>query len=161
MNKLLLLDINGLLCCKVPKGQGLPIKSYDVLLRPYYKEFLDWCYCHFDVGYFSSTSKTNAMLILNYLLTTEQKNKTTLFWFRDQTQPDPHGRSFDTIKSLIHIYDHFDHYHHKNTLIIDDSYHKVRFNLDQNVLLCQPYQGQEDNELIGLMEKIVTKFNLL
>jgi hypothetical protein len=164
LDKLLLLDINGLLCCKVPKGQGLSIKSYDVILRPYYKEFLDWCYKHYKVGYFSSTSAINAKLILNYLLTPEQKEHCVLFWFRDKTQLDPYPKKrYDTIKSLIDVYDHVEYvFNDCNTLIIDDSYNKVRFNLQKNVLLCQPYKNdKDDDELIRLMSDIVTKYSLL
>src|SRR5437016_4527223 len=95
-NKLLLLDINGLLCCKTTKMSvndtfltSLQLKNYQVILRPYYKEFLHFCYTHFNVGFYSSTSKFNASIILKALLTEEQIKQTLLLWFRDRTYLDP------------------------------------------------------------------------
>ena len=93
MKPLLVLDINGVLCRKVPKDYkgptDLDLSGYKVILRPGCREFLEKCYQNFTVGFFSSTTYKNAGPILGSLLTPEQ-DKTTLFkWFRDRTSLDP------------------------------------------------------------------------
>ena len=214
--KLLLLDINGLLCCKTKNSDNnIKISSYYVILRPFYKEFLDFCYNHFHVGFFSSTPEKNARMILKHLLTKEQIVKTKLFWFRDRTHLDFDIKTerrdvlndldisfdtnviqkqlsvafntnavtfdtfdtnaiqkqqkvvFDTIKKLNDIYDnpvvnskHL--YHSKNTILIDDTFKKVRYNELNNIIICQEFTGDEkDIHLIELMHIIVDQFELI
>lgn len=153
MYKLLLLDINGLLCCKK--------NNHKIILRPYYKEFLDFCYLHFNVGFFTSTTEKNAKLILNQLLTQEQFNQTTLMLFRQHTHRDYESyKIYDTIKNLNDVYDTM--YHDKNTILIDDSPEKVRYNNPKNIIICETFKGDEnDNHLIELMHKIVEQFEFI
>ena len=170
MSKLLLLDINGLLCCKTNQNEtnlsSIHLKAYHVILRPYYKEFLDFCYKHFNVGFFTSTTEKNAKIILNNLLTEEQIKNTKLMWFRDRTHLDYESyKTFNTIKKLNDIYDYplFNcQYHEHNTILIDDSFNKVRYNEPKNIIICNAFHGDHnDTHLIELIHKIVEQFELI
>src|SRR5579864_8673580 len=153
MRHLLLLDINGVLCRKIEKNHtadgnsnGSPsvlrLGSYDVELRPGARDFLTNAYNRFTVGFFSSTTYRNAHQILDALLTKEQKAKTCCFWYRDRTRfdPDADANSFDTIKLLDDIYQNPVVNEHRiwsngNTVLIDDSFKKNRFNRTENFIL--------------------------
>ena len=93
MTKLLILDINGLLCRKVKKDYlgpvDLELATYRVVRRPGYSEFLATCYANFTVGFFSSTTRKNGDQILQILLTDQQRKDTLFFWYRDRTSLDP------------------------------------------------------------------------
>jgi len=174
---LLLLDINGLLCCKVPKGQDikkyaksdiLKLNSYKVIIRPHCREFLESCYSKFTVGFFTSTCEWNVKAILNKLLTPEQHKATALMWFRDRTRFDPilsaDKMGFDTIKMLEDVFQNpmvneKRLYSKENTLLIDDSPTKTRFNDPSNIIICKAFVGEEnDRGLLDLLEIIPQKF---
>lgn len=167
--KLLLLDINGLLCKKVAKNintnlQTIDLHSYRVILRPYYKEFLHFRYTHFHIGFYSSTSQRNADIILKGMLTENQMHDTCLFWFRDQTKLDIESTNeYDTVKPLNDVYHYFNGFFNKtNTLLIDDSYQKIRYNDMNNILLCHQFKGVEsDTHLIELMSMIVYRYDMI
>ena len=175
--RLLLLDINGLLCCKVPKGQKnkkynkddiLKLNSYKVIIRPHCREFLEYCYSKFTIGFFTSTCEWNVKAILNKLLTPEQHKATALMWFRDRTRFDPISSademSFETIKMLEDIFQNpmaneKRLYNDQNTLLIDDSETKTRFNDPANIIICKAFTGEEDDRgLFDLMEIIPQRF---
>ena len=178
--RFLLLDINGLLCCKVPKGQKyknydksdiLKLNSYKVIIRPYCREFLEKCYSQFTIGFFTSTCEWNVKAILNKLLTPEQHKATVLMWFRDRTRFDPdtsHEVSgFDTIKVLDDIFQNpmvneKRLYSEQNTVLIDDSETKTRFNDPANIIICKAFTGEENDQgLLDLLEIIPQKFEAL
>jgi hypothetical protein len=175
MEKLVLLDINGLLCCKIKKNveinkssEILDLNSYKVILRPHYKEFLDFVYNNYKVGFFSSTCEWNAKEILNKLLNKEQKKLTVLMWFRDRTHIDPDSiDTYDTIKKLEDVFDNpvFNvkrKYHSGNTILIDDSKTKTRFNNPNNIIICESFTGNEDDcVLFELINLISDRYNNL
>lgn len=172
---LLILDISGLLCCKVPKEfvvddslEFIDLEHYKVIFRPNIKVFLNKCYEKYSVAYFSSTTHKNAIVILDKLLTKEQREKTVFFWFRDKThldpdfEKDPNIKDYDTIKLLSDVYDNplFNRtYNSKNTVLCDDSHTKNRFNNPSNLIIVTPYDGSnKDNTLDELIKVIESKF---
>src|SRR5665811_811435 len=124
--RLLILDVNGVLCHKVFKPDNqeddkckdldikktekeiecLKLERHDVYFRPETRIFLKKCYEIAQVGFWSSTTEINASKILKYILTNEQWNKTKFFWYRDRVSLDPdYGinpdiKISDTIKNL-------------------------------------------------------------
>lgn len=95
MNKdrLLVLDVNGLLVARMPKNYKgsteIKLKSCKVKIRPHCLEFLNWCFLNWTVAFFSSTTEENGRRILDYLLTPKQKQATLFMWWRDKTALDP------------------------------------------------------------------------
>ena len=175
--RLLLLDINGILCCKKTKNfiskDMLELKSYKVQTRPGCSEFLDFCYNNFSVGFFSSTTRKNAEAILSLLLTSQQRQNTILMWFRDRTHLDPDVIKdstifyYDTIKKLQDIFDNpvineKRKYHSGNTILVDDSIAKTRFNDPKNIVICESFDGnQDDKVLYEIMEILPERFERL
>ena len=163
MNKLLILDINGLLCKRIDKDvvydsklKCVKLPGYNVILRPHYKEFLQHCYHYYHVAIFTSGSKRNTKVILDALLTKEQLKNTQFIWCRDRNRLDPDFNtdifttSFDTIKYLQDVYDNpiiNEHriYNDTNTLLLDDSHRKCRFNNPNNFMICNTFDGNAND----------------
>jgi len=169
--RLIILDINGILCWKVlieehPKekiveamssfGFGhIELPRYIVFIRPYVKEFLNFCYEYADVGFFSSTTQPNAWGILNHILTEDQKKKTKFYWYREHTKLDPNFRldpsifGHDTIKLMSDVFSSpyincNRTYGYYNTVIVDDAYQKVRLNHPSNIQIVKSFDLDKD-----------------
>jgi hypothetical protein len=175
---LLLLDVNGVLCRKVNRRDDIPLPpdcirllGCDVIPRPGYKELLAHCFANYSVGIFSSTTERNVTKILEGLLTAEQNASLMLRWFRDRTRLDPdYGmetniQRHETIKMLCDVFDNPilnepRHYTLHNTILVDDSYLKVRFIDPQaNVVIVPTYRGDpEDAELSKLPALLDARF---
>lgn len=179
MKRLVIFDINGFLCRKVPKDYEGPVDleltHYKVILRPYCKQFLDDCYEKFTVGFLSSATYKNAGPILDLLLTPEQQKLTLFKWFRDRTSLEPDeeeiscDKSWDlsdfldlqiekhsTVKYLSSVLDcpslnEGRPYSLNNTLICDDSASKLRFNPKSNCVLVEAYTGQENDDFLSTL----------
>jgi len=148
---LLVLDINGVLCCKVPSGGNIKLRSYEVKFRPYVKEFLNYAYKNFNVAFFSSTTEPNARMILNALLDEEQREKTVFYWFRDKTKKDEELGGHETIKLASDVKQEYG----ERILIIDDSASKMRFNDPKDYIICKSYDGSDDSSvLLELIEQL-------
>ncbi len=168
-NKLCIFDVNGVFCCKVPKSQPADVKlrSYNIFLRPFYQEFLEFCYNNYKIAFFSSTNRHNVDVILKNILTQDQQKETCFVWCRDRTHFDPDTDSFETIKILDDVFtnpivNHNRLYSAKNTILVDDSKAKTRYNNDKNVLICEPFTGLVKNQhLYDLMTLIPEKFGQL
>lgn len=163
---LLILDINGVLCCKVNKSEPpsnlerIELYSYDVLLRPGYREFLDFCFSKYQVAFFTSTIEHNALIILKSMLTPEQMEKVVFKWFRDKTRMDIENGTYATAKILSDVFT--DQYTKYNTIICDDSLDKLRFNNSENTLIFPEFKGDiNDHVLINMPEEIIKKFAFL
>lgn len=186
--KLVILDINGLLCRKTTEGKAdLSLGRYGVVVRPGAREFLEFCYQNFDVGIFSSTTYKNASPILDFLLTAEQQKKTKFKWFRDRTSLDPqwgsselsadpswdldefHDKKIEQYSTVKKIGDVLSapqinedrKYTLENTLIVDDSLMKMRFNPKKNVVIVAPFEKEEDDLLCNLGEVLLGRFKEL
>lgn len=167
--RLILLDLNGVLCRKITSGpmpeNAFDLRAYAVEPRPGVTEFLEFCYSHYAVGFFSSTTFKNADPILKKLLTPEQYKLSTIKWFRDRTRFDPDNTNHETVKVLKDLFENpvtnYDRvWNETNTLLIDDSEQKTRFNSKGNVLLVKSYTGDsQDRELALLMEEIPQKLH--
>lgn len=177
--KLLILDINGILCYKantntaVCNSSTLPVifktKYYEVILRPYAKEFLREMFELYNVAFFTSTTERNADKILQNILTKQQSRKTFFKWYRDKTHADPTiipenpTELFETLKMLEDVFNLSKvinaGYDYTNTLLCDDSKFKVRYNPKQNVLICESFLGNSnDTYLKDFIHYIAEKF---
>lgn len=184
---LLVLDINGLLCYKVKQpymkpddGNFLDRKFYRVYRRPGVEEFLEWCLKNYDVAMWSSTTTYNAQPILKWLFPLRGTLKPVKFsWYRDRTNLDPdynidnRVQNHDTVKNLVNIWsdpyvNDSRRYNKFNTLIVDDSVRKTRFNNEDNVLIVDKYSpiaceaSEENTSWVELLQdRIVEKFDTL
>lgn len=163
MKRLLILDINGLLCCKIKSNAW-----YDVVIRPGVTTFLSHCYNHYRVAFFSSTTQQNAEPILVHLLTRKQIMNTEFVWYRDRTHRDDRDPTgIKTIKKLSDVFDNpvinqHNAYHPGNTLIVDDEASKMIFNDPRNVLIVPTFMGAaDDTDLTRLHLAIHDKFTQL
>ena len=171
MEKLLLLDINGVLCYRTTEDISgelvIKLPKCSVALRPGYQIFLDFCYYRYKIAFFSSTTYQNANDILETLLTPNQKKRTLFRWFRDRTHYDPDTNDHSTIKLLSDVFDNpvvnsYRQFTSRNTLLCDDSPSKIRFNNPNNIVLINPFEGDSnDRTLFELMNIIPSRFDYI
>ncbi|XP_027126836.2 uncharacterized protein [Coffea arabica] len=165
--KLLVLDINGLLAdiVRVPH-RCMPdaiISGKAVFKRPFCDDFLQFCFTRFSVGIWSSRTKRNVELILDFLMG-DAKKKLLFCW--DQYHCTETG--FNTVenrekpllvKKLKKLWEKYERnlpwergeYNETNTLLIDDSPHKALGNPPHTAIFPYSYQysDEDDNSLAG------------
>lgn len=170
--KLVILDINGLFCRKIdkkdketPKPHWKTFNHYYIELRPKAEETLINLFAVYRVAFYSSTTEPNASRILNYVLSSDLRRALEFTWYRDQTDWDPNtGKGHATVKRLDRVFSNpianeFREWNESNTIIVDDSPEKHRFNKPKNVLIIPAFIGNpDDDELESLLAKISTKF---
>jgi hypothetical protein len=192
--KLLILDVSGVLCHKQIDDKGidpiflknlstggsnneklevLRVKGYNIILRPYLREFLEFCYASYDVAFLSSTTYSNCTAILDRILTVKQHKDTVFKWFRDHTHYDPSFgtdskiKPYDTVKYLSDVWNNpvinADRlYSPDNTIICDDSEGKMRYNPKENTITVVPFDGNpNDTVLLELIKDIPSRFDVL
>ncbi|XP_057447725.1 uncharacterized protein LOC130739449 isoform X2 [Lotus japonicus] len=143
--KLLVLDINGLLADIVsprPKDHkaDATIAGRAIFKRPFYLEFLKFCFEKFEVGIWSSRTKKNVQRVIDYLMG-DMKNKLLFCWDLSHCTET----SFRTLenkhkplvfKDLRKLWEKHDpdlpwekgYYNELNTLLLDDSPYKALLN---------------------------------
>lgn len=159
MTKLVILDINGILCRKISE----PIDStciershYWVKPRPGAGELIRALIDDgYHVGIWSSTTSYNALPMLDTVIDEELKTQLKFIWCRERVEMHPHYgldpkiREFDTVKDLHRVWSHsyFNRkYRSNNTVIIDDSWIKLINHPRMNNLIVEPYQADENDE---------------
>lgn len=171
---LLIFDVNGLFLeqkhlselrkTTMPRAHDFVTrKNLCVYIRPHTKEFLEFVFEHFDVGFWSSMTKDNTYDILTKLLTSKQVKATKIVL----TQDDCHmlGEYVENTKKPI-FYKVLDwlwtkeeirlatNSYRNNVLLIDDSPHKAKFNPPHTAIHPTTYTllhlEPEDTELLRL-----------
>lgn len=168
--KLVILDIKGILGIEVEKGntvrQGtLKLASYDFLPRPEVATFLSNLYKDYEVAFFSSTTEKNAFLILKEILTRDQMKKTLFFWYRDRTHldPNPGALPYETVKLLDDVFtspivNKERKWSKNNTILVDDSAVKTRFNDDANLIILPTYDPEVADNLLEVLNSLKENF---
>lgn len=167
---LILLDINGILGYKsedeVLGRDDVKCGNYFFCFYTGVKEFIQNLREKYTVGIFSSTRYFNVSTILGVIDPNFKKNFTPLM-DRSMTSFDPDYdiddriKEFDTVKYLKTFWENPVHnadrkWSENNTIIIDDSIMKVRFNDDRNILIITEFVDYET-----LLQQIEEKVSLL
>ncbi|MED6180133.1 hypothetical protein PIB30_007289 [Stylosanthes scabra] len=143
--KLLILDINGLLADIVsprPKDHKADrnVGGRALFQRPFYSEFLKFCFEKFEVAVWSSRKKKNVKQVLDYLMA-DMKEKLLFYWDASHCT----GTNFITLenkhkkvlfKDLRNVWEKRDpnlpwekgYFNESNTLLLDDSPYKALLN---------------------------------
>ena len=177
---LIILDINGILVRKNNKhdhGGGwkretshskkddsrfIETKGAIFEIREGVRDFISSCFENYSVAIWSSTTFTNANPIIEGLFTADQKANLVFKWFRDHTKfdpdygTDPEIKDFDTIKSLVDVYQSamFNRrWTNKNTIIVDDTMRKLRFNPENNCVVVLETNEIDYTEVFARMQK--------
>ncbi|XLR21041.1 hypothetical protein S83_048953 [Arachis hypogaea] len=164
--KLLVLDINGLLADIVsPPPEGLKpdtiIARRAIFKRPFYLEFLNFCFDKFEVAVWSSRTKENTDMVIDYLMGS-MKHKLLFCWDASHCTKT----TFKTVenkhkpvvfKDMRKIWEKHDpslpwekgYYNESNTLLLDDSPYKALLNPPQNSVFPHTFsfQDRSDNSL--------------
>ncbi|KAL4652834.1 hypothetical protein ACB092_01G260300 [Castanea dentata] len=164
--KLLILDINGVLADIVqpaPKNCKPDFKFAGRALfkRPFYQDFLKFCFERFEVGVWSSRAKKNVTRVIDYLMG-GAKRKLLLCWDRSHCTPTKFKTLEDkhkpvVLKELRKIWEKHDpslpwkkgDYNQSNTLLLDDSPYKALLNPPHTAIFPDSFNFQNtgDNSL--------------
>ena len=190
-NKLVILDINGLLCCKelhIDKSPNkrsmkkttdcIDLRKMRIYIRPGAVDFINNLMKNYRVGFWSSTTEWNAKQIIQALDLNAKKFAFT--WYRDRTKLDPDYlkntkvKKHDTVKNMQDIFDcptinESRRYGWRNTVLIDDSKSKTRFNPVINLINVSEYELKDvgrdetyDLEFFELLQdRIERKFDIM
>ncbi|KAG8638974.1 hypothetical protein MANES_14G086700v8 [Manihot esculenta] len=154
--KLLILDINGILADIVSCCSTISRKS--VFKRPFFDDFMQFCFDKFNVGVWSSRSKKNVNLALNFLMR-GSRHKLLFCWHRSHCTKT----GFTTIESkskplvlkeLKKLWDKLEpglpwkkgEYNESNTLLLDDSPYKALRNPAHTAVFPHPYQNKDTGD---------------
>lgn len=177
--KLVILDVNGISACKVKKNtftgtyQKVDLKVYNFVLNPAIRDFINELFDKkYEVAIWSSTTYRNASSVIEKVFTPEQKENLVFEWYRDkmkvrlewhEVEPelDPeYGlneniKSYDTVKNLEKVFkspliNSEGIYNKTNTILIDDSVFKTRFNNSENLIIVPSYNL---DEILNLKQK--------
>lgn len=152
--KLIVFDLNGVFFDRVKLKDADPNddrKYYDYgWMRYYIKEgiykFINKYSKTYDMGIYTSMTHDNVHNILKKMFGCKYKYKFKFILTREHVKFDPeYGllpeiESYDTVKHLDDIFmnpmcNKYRKYNPDNTIIIDDSYKKIRFNDPKNVII--------------------------
>ncbi|XP_015579929.1 uncharacterized protein LOC8289053 [Ricinus communis] len=165
-NKLLVLDLNGLLVDIVscpPKGYkaDVKIRRKAIFMRPFCLDFLKFCFERFEVGVWSSRIKKNFDDVIDYVMG-DMKHKLLFCWdlshctlTQFNTLENKHKPL--VFKELRRIWEKDDpelpwekgYYNESNTLLLDDSPYKALLNPANTAVFPHSYhcQNRQDNGL--------------
>ncbi|KEH21695.1 uncharacterized FCP1 homology domain-containing protein C1271.03c [Medicago truncatula] len=164
--KLIVLDLNGLLADIVypPPNHVKPdatIAGKALFERPFYQEFLNFCFERFDVAVWSSRMKKNVDSVIDYLMG-DMKQRLVFCWDLSHCTETAfktleNKRKPLVFKDLRKIWDKYDpnlpwekkYYNDSNTLLLDDSPYKAFLNPPHNSIFPHTfsYENQNDNSL--------------
>lgn len=182
-NQLVILDMNGLLCMKVPNDSNyklsnpsikiIKIKNYVLYIRPGIHGFMDRLLKNYKVAIFSSTTRKNLILSLGAILGNRTMKRINFIWDRSRARHDPdYGKnplikSHQTVKILKDVWDNpivnpWRIWNQTNTICIDNEITKLRFNKPDNIIISPEWDPNSfENKLPELEKTIVRKFDLL
>ncbi|KAK7340662.1 hypothetical protein VNO77_21371 [Canavalia gladiata] len=164
--KLIVLDVNGLLAdvgSSPPKYHkaDATIRRRAIFKRPFYLEFLNFCFEKFEVGVWSSRTKKNVNSIIDYLMG-DMRQRLLFCWDLSHCTET----SFKTLenkhkplifKDLRKIWEKHDpnlpwekgYYNESNTLLLDDSPYKALLNPVYSSVFPHTFkfQNRSDNSL--------------
>lgn len=161
--RLIVLDINGLLADVVsppPKDRvaDKTIARRAIFKRPFYHEFLEFCFQKFEVGIWSSRLKKNVDRVIDYLLPC-LKNKLLFYWDLSHCT-ETHFKTLENkhkkvvFKDLRKLWDKLDpnlpwekgYYNESNTLLLDDSPYKALLNPPNTSVFPHTFSYHDEND---------------
>jgi hypothetical protein len=161
--RLLVLDMNGLLCHRkhVSELRGIPADivvqaqrrgNQFVWTRPYVDEFLRYCLDRFDVAIWSSATQARLMEFMPAVVAEDVYQRLAFVWSQDQCDQDAQDPTLWK-KDLRRVYALGIVAQKEDVLLMDDVVDKVRDNEPYSVMLINawcPYgegKGVHDDEL--------------
>ena len=137
-------------------------KYYDYVWMRYYiktglYKFIYECSKKYDIAIYTSITNNNVHNILKKIFGVQYKKKFKFILAREYVKfdpdygDDPDTENYDTVKYLDDIfmspiYSKNRTYNKDNTVIVDDSYKKIRFNDPKNVILFDPQESEHNDE---------------
>lgn len=163
-NKLIILDLNGLLVYRIrgnDKTKKIPKSKYDykiskfkIWIRPNTKDFLKYCLLHFNVAIWSTAQIHNILPLIDLLFDEEDKEKIVFIWGQSECTPSGKFSSINKHKELVFketskIWDEFPQYNETNTLLIDDDEYKAERNVPFTAIHPNSWVGDEDDNFLS------------
>ncbi|XP_057444839.1 uncharacterized protein LOC130737086 [Lotus japonicus] len=167
--KLLILDINGVLAdvvygCRYRISREPDLifgKNHLVFVRQHCREFLKFCFEKFVVAIWSSKMSDNVEKLVEFLFQ-DMKGKLLFCW--DHSYCTSSGVHAPTqlskemvFKDLNKVWDQFDDYNAKNTLLVDDSPYKALLNPPHTAVFPDTYKYWHNcDNLLGKLHTLTS-----
>lgn len=146
--KLLIFDLNGVL---VTRNR----ETKEIVPRPGLKAFLDWCFQHFEVAFWSSGQKHNIGRIVFSAVGFKRVKRLLFLWGQDKCIVHPEEK-FVFKKPITKVWGKFPGYNETNTFIVDDNPKKLEDNPESTWFVVETWNGVDsfDNIQERLLEKL-------
>jgi hypothetical protein len=145
---LLILDVNGLLIYRtvdrIPNVQHhFKSNGRFVYYRPYWKEFLNFCFKNFQIAFWSTSTSKNCFDIINDLVVSFQEKPIFTFFQDDciNTGLITQDKKPIFLKNLQRVFEKYPHFNYNNTLLLDDSEYKSFLNHPFSNLTTTEWKG--------------------
>ena len=154
---LLILDLNGILIYRefiksdIVYNNGERIGNFNIWKRPKLQEFLDFIFSKFHVAVFSSITKKNIEKTVQYVFG-EKYSLLKFIYNQDNCvkvskfNSKDHKRDITFRKNLQIIWNKFPDFNLENTLIIDDSPEKMRYNPSHCYFIPETWTINNEND---------------
>lgn len=170
---LIVLDPKGLLYKRIDlsddrleyvRGENcLVFPKFRLLFREGTRDFLEFLYNRYTVGFYSSEPKKKLKKILQVLLTPEQYIRTLFIWGEERLRMEPGIFEFKTYKSLIDVLENPEinckrEWNYNNVLFCDTQVSKVNKIPSENLISVKSFSGSPyDLSLYDLIGEIPKK----
>ena len=140
----------------------LVFKDHRLLFREGTRDFLDFIYNRYTIGFYSSLPKKLLKQILNLLLTPEQKSKTLFVWGEDRLRLDTNTYNFRTYKSIKDVLQNPEIncrrvWNYSNVVFLESNCKKVQKIPMLNLCLVKKFSGSPTDlilyDLMGTLPK--------
>jgi hypothetical protein len=141
----------------------LVFPKFRLLFREGTRDFLQFVYNRYTVGFYSSLPKKTLKKILEVLLTPEQYLRTVFIWGEERLRMDLNSYEFSTYKSLIDVIENPEincrkEWNSKNVLFCDTYTSKVDKIPPENLVQLETFSGSPyDLSLYDLIGEIPSK----
>lgn len=166
--KLLILDMNNVLVCRVFKFKqtedSIPFTKSAIVLggkfytwkRPHLNAFLDHCFKHYTVAVWSSAQGQNVSDLVDFVFGEERKRELLFVWDQTKCETIETGKEKPLFKKpLSRVWAEYPKYNSSNTFIMDDSKDKMLGNPENTWMQVKPWivSDTEDVELLKIINE--------
>ncbi len=128
------------------KNENITLK-----IRPYCKEFLEYLFENFNVGIWTMANVSWCDTVLEHILTKEQQEKLKFVYTSQNSCPRDEG----DIKCLHKIFkkkNYKEMITTHNTIIVEDTYHNIKENVHNGIIIPRFHGDNKDDCLFKLLE---------
>ncbi|MBP04674.1 MAG: hypothetical protein CMA72_07830 [Euryarchaeota archaeon] len=159
MKRLIIFDLNGIFLVRrrdaTSQKPDFVVGNFKCFVRPGIRKFLKWVHHNYDVAVWSSTMPHNTIPIVRHIWGKKMKDLKFIYSQRQCTKVGTMDSGKPIfLKELKYVWEMFPWYNETNTLLIDDSPHKVVNNPPNTSIHPEPLTFETLKNPVDLRELI-------